>query len=73
MKEFRVNNFAELHEVLHSYRKDNRWLFRGHSSDDWLLSPKSGRDEFAGHNDERIFRAWKRRAAEFVSLPFDND
>jgi hypothetical protein len=73
MKEYLVNNFGELHDVLSCYRKDNRWLFRGHSDPTWVLKPKAGREEFAGCDDERLFRAWKRRAAEFVSLPFDDD
>ena len=73
MKEYFVNNFGELHDVLGLYRKDNRWLFRGHGDPAWVLRPKAGREQFAGCDDERLFRAWKRRAAEFVSLPFDDD
>jgi hypothetical protein len=73
MKEYFVNNFGELHLVLSQYRKDNRWVFRGHGDPSWTLRPKAGREEFAGCDDERLFRAWKRRAAEFVSLPFDDD
>lgn len=73
MKEHSVNSFAKLHEVFSRYRKDNRWLFRGHGDPTWILRPKTGRTEFAGTDDERIFRAWKRRAAEFISLPFDDE
>ena len=73
MKEHIVNNFGELHAVLSRYRKDNRWLFRGHSDPTWVLRPKAGREEFLGCDDQRIFQAWKRRAAEFISLPFDDD
>jgi hypothetical protein len=73
MKEHVVNNFGDLHEVLSQYRKDNKWLFRGHGDPDWVLTPKVGRDEFVGCDERRIFQAWKRRAAEFISLPFDDD
>lgn len=73
MKEHKVNNFTELHEILSSYRKDNRWQFRGHSNIDWELTPKVGRADFAKSKDEKIFRAWKRRAVEFVSVPYDDD
>jgi FRG domain-containing protein len=73
MKEHVVNNFGDLHEVLSQYRKDNRWLFRGHGDPGWVLTPKVGRDEFVGCDERRIFQAWKRRAAEFISLPFDDD
>jgi hypothetical protein len=73
MKEHLVNSFGELHDVLSRYRKDNKWLFRGHSDPAWVLRPKAGREEFVGCDDERLFRAWKRRAAEFISIPFDDD
>jgi len=73
MKEHSVDSFNRLHEALTQYRKDNRWLFRGHSNSKWILMPKAGRKEFAGINDERQFRAWKRRAVEFISLPFEDD
>jgi hypothetical protein len=73
MKEHSANSFGELHKALGRYRKDNRWLFRGHSDPTWILRPKTGREEFAGSADERTFRAWKRRAAEFISLPFSDD
>ncbi|HWP54178.1 MAG TPA: FRG domain-containing protein [Pyrinomonadaceae bacterium] len=73
MKEHNVDSFAKLHRVFGGYRKDNRWLFRGHSDPTWRLTPKVGRKEFAGCDDENVFRAWKRRAAEFITLPFDDD
>lgn len=73
MKEYKVKNFAELHEILSCYRKDNRWQFRGHGNVDWEITPKVGRAEFAESKDERFFRAWKRRAIEFISVPFEDD
>src|SRR4028119_953727 len=73
MREHQVNNFSRLHKVLSRYRKDNTWLFRGHSTPSWELKPKAGREGFDGRNDEKVFRAWKRRAYEFVSLPYDDD
>jgi hypothetical protein len=73
MKEHLVNTFDKLHEVFGGFRKDNRWVFRGHSNPDWILNPKAGRKEFAGSDDERPFRAWKRRAVEFISLPHEDD
>lgn len=73
MEKLHVDGFAKLHKVLGRYRKDNRWIFRGHSDPNWPLRPKVGRDEFVGCDDESIFRAWKRRAVEFISLPFEDD
>jgi hypothetical protein len=73
MLEHKVDSFDSLHKVLSRYRKDNRWLFRGHGDPLWTLKPKIGRDPFSGTDEERVFRAWKRRAAEFISLPFDDD
>ena len=72
-KQIKVDSFEKLHDILSRYRKDLRWLFRGHSDPDWELTPKAGRKEFAGSDDERQFRAWQRRAVEFVSLPLEDD
>ncbi|USD20442.1 FRG domain-containing protein [Microbulbifer variabilis] len=67
MNEIRINNFQELHEALERYRKDNRWMFRGHGNADWKLLPKAGRAPFDKTDDERMFRAWQRRSVEFLS------
>lgn len=73
MNEIRINNFNELHEALEKYRRDNRWMFRGHSNPGWKLLPKAGRDPFDKTDDERMFRAWQRRSVEFLSPRPDND
>jgi len=67
MDTFKVRSFQELHEALSRYRKDNRWMFRGHSDSEWLLVPKAGREPFSDSDDERMFRAWQRRSVEFLS------
>lgn len=73
MNEYTVNNFVELHEVLSRYRTDIRWLFRGQSNPIWPLLPKAGRPEFRRCNDMDVFKSWKRRAFEFVSIPLANN
>jgi len=66
MKEYRVSSFNELHEILASFRRDNRWVFRGQSNAKWQLIPKVGRPPFDECDDKRILEAWKRRALEFM-------
>jgi len=63
----RIKNFIELHEALNKYKKDNRWMFRGHSNPDWSLLPKAGRSLFEESDDERMFNAWQRRSVEFLN------
>jgi len=67
MDTFKVTCFQELHQALSRYRKDNRWMFRGHSNPEWQLVPKAGRTPFSDSNDERMFRAWQRRSVEFIN------
>ncbi|CAH7402268.1 FRG domain-containing protein [Vibrio chagasii] len=67
MEQVRVKSFSELHEALSKYRKDNRWVFRGHGDVSWELIPKAGRKPYSEKNDLDYFDAWKRRAVEFIS------
>ncbi|ASI90781.1 FRG domain-containing protein [Vibrio mediterranei] len=67
MKEVRVKSFSELHDALSEYRKDNRWVFRGHGDIGWELIPKAGRKPYSEKDDLDYFDAWKRRAVEFIS------
>lgn len=62
-----VSTFKELHELLHRFRKDNRYLFRGHSDSKWELKPKAGRKPYSEKKDENYFEQWKRRAIEYIS------
>lgn len=73
MQEYTVSSFPELHEVLSNYRKSNRWVFRGHVDPSWKLVPKAGREPYSTTDDLSIFKAWKRRAIEYVVNPPDND
>ncbi|ELI6450034.1 FRG domain-containing protein [Photobacterium damselae] len=67
MEEVRIRSFSELHEALSKYRKDNRWVFRGHGEVSWPLIPKAGRKPYCEKDDLDYFGAWKRRAVEFIS------
>ena len=71
--DLRVSSFTELSQVLERYRRDNRWIFRGHSDPTWKLAPRAGRPPYQGANDRLAFEAWKRRALEFVSQPPADD
>jgi len=62
-----ISTFTELHEILHRFRKDNRYLFRGHSDSAWELIPKAGRKPYSEKNDEGYFEQWKRKAIEYIS------
>jgi len=62
-----IKSFLELHEHLSNYRKDNTWLFRGHSDENWLLLPKAGRSPYCEKDDSIYFTQWKRRALELLT------
>lgn len=62
-----VDGFKELHEVLSLYKRDKRWLFRGHGDPSWELKPKVGRLPYQGVDDAAVFEGWKRQAIEYVS------
>lgn len=68
-----IDNFQALHETLSQYREDKRWLFRGHSNPDWVLTPKAGRVPFSGVDDSVVFDAWKRQAVEYVQTRPQSD
>ncbi|MED1114026.1 FRG domain-containing protein [Bacillus paramycoides] len=70
--EKRIHNFNELHEVFSEYRKDNIWLFRGHSDSNWKLIPKVAREPYGEQRDEVFFNSWKRRAKEFLPTVIDD-
>jgi hypothetical protein len=73
MVEHSVSSFLELHTILSRYRKNNNWWFRGHSTLEWKLQPKAGREAYRHSNDQRFFEAWKRRAVEHLVLADAND
>lgn len=66
MDEVKISNFSELHDALEDYRKDNRWVFRGHCDATWELLPKAGRAPYKEKDDLKYLEAWKRRAVEFL-------
>lgn len=70
--EKRIYNFKELHETFSEYRKDNVWLFRGHSDSTWKLAPKVARSPYRENRDKIFFDSWKRRAKEFLPTIHDD-
>ena len=72
MKEYYVDNFAELHDVLAPFRKSNRWVFRGQVDPEWNLLPRAGRTPYNETDDLAILEAWKRRAIEYLKSQPDN-
>lgn len=65
-----IDSFGKLHSEMASFRRDNRWMYRGHASGEWLLVPKAGRAPYNCRDDLATLGAWSRRAAEFIpSLP----
>lgn len=61
-----IKSFTEAHELVERYRRDNRWIFRGHSNGKWKLTPKAGRSPYKEKDDETYFTQWKRRAIDVV-------
>src|SRR5699024_11646915 len=72
MNENRYISFEELHKALRKYRKTNLWLFRVHSNSEWNLIPKAGREPYNKHDDVDVFKSWKRQAANFLSVSYDD-
>jgi hypothetical protein len=68
-----VSSFEQLHAAMARYLRTNIWLFRGHGSASWSLTPRAGRSPYNERNDQTYFEAWKRRAIEFLSPIPDND
>lgn len=68
-----VNNFPELHKALDEYKNNSFWMFRGHGDPDWELKPKIGREPFSKVGEQAIFKAWKRRASEFIKENLSSD
>ena len=65
-----IDSFGKLHSEMALFRRDNRWMYRGHASAGWLLVPKAGRAPYSCRDDLATLEAWSRRAAEFMpSLP----
>jgi hypothetical protein len=65
-----IDSFGKLHSEMASFRRDNRWMYRGHASDTWPLVPKAGRSPYNCRDDLVTLGAWSRRAAEFMpALP----
>jgi len=66
IKTIEITNFNDLHDCIEQYRGEKQWVFRGHRNDEWKLMPKAGRPEFAGVDDEVVFKAWMRQAIEYL-------
>lgn len=73
MPDIYVRDFSGLHQALSPYGKDNLWIFRGQGSPRWNLMPKAGREPYKGIDDELFFKAWKRRAAQFIEAKLESD
>lgn len=61
-----ITNFIELHKAFEKYKNNSAWIFRGHGDPSWELKPKSGRLPYSKSNEQSIFKAWMRRANEFI-------
>ncbi|WP_046019990.1 FRG domain-containing protein [Magnetospira sp. QH-2] len=68
-----ARNFAELHQVFKRFESDSKWMHRGHRDVSKVLMPKAGRSPFFHKHQEDFFRAWQRRAVEFVPNPPPDD
>ena len=67
-----VQSFHDFHDIIHGYRRDRRWIFRGHNSLSWDLVPKIGREEYNILERNAYFESFKRRAIEFTAIqPID--
>ena len=72
-QEYTATSFHELHDILGQYRENSLWCFRGHGDSEWRLVPKAGREQYLESDDETAFRAWQRRAPEFLDVPLTSD
>lgn len=63
-----VQSFSDFHEQVSSYRRDNRWMFRGQADSGWRVLPKAGRAPFNERDDLILLEAWRRRAAQHIEI-----
>lgn len=68
-----INSFSDFHEAFSSYRKDNRWMFRGQADSEWSVIPKAGRAPYVDRTDLDYLASWKRKASEYIHLKPDNE
>lgn len=66
-KEYKVNSFIELHNILSQYKENKLWFFRGQSDILWDIKPKVGREPYVNIHDKQVFNAFKRQAIEYVN------
>ena len=66
----KVTSVGELVSALQAFMTPgHRWLFRGHGSVDWKLTPKAGRLTWpVTDNDLVYFAAWRRRAIPLITI-----
>ncbi|HYE56660.1 MAG TPA: FRG domain-containing protein [Chitinophagaceae bacterium] len=66
MREHRITSVASVFDFFKKYRKSTWWKFRGHSSAEWKLIPKAGREPFKDFPDGELFNTWKLRAVAYL-------
>ncbi|WP_228236097.1 FRG domain-containing protein [Allomuricauda sp. M10] len=71
MKEFKINKFGDLHDLLESSNRST--IYRGQSNADWELLPKAGREPFNKVSDKSAIEYFKDNSLPFLSIKPENN
>ncbi|MDP4203045.1 MAG: FRG domain-containing protein [Bacteroidota bacterium] len=71
MKEYRINQFSDLHDLLNSSQQNT--LFRGQANATWDLIPKAGRTPYDQISDESTLKYFKDNSLPFLDITPENN
>jgi len=71
MKEYRINKFSDLHDLLET--SERLTIYRGQSNANWELIPKAGREPFNEINDKSAIDYFKDNSLPFLEFIPENN
>ena len=75
MRQYRITDFAELHQLVecHPSEAGLGWIFRGQADASWPVVPLAGRPEYNTGTELGRFREWRTRAIAYADSIPEND
>lgn len=71
MKEYKINKFSDLHDLLETSKKTT--IYRGQSNASWDLVPKAGREPFKKITDKSAIEYFKNNSLPFLEITPENN